>query len=139
MSGYEFATGEYRLRLIRGGLPHWASVTVAVQTSSTNAVVIGTAPFAWRLDAYGPFAYRLDTDTEAIDEAVDGVQRALDALPANGGSFLAVVVAITTANVDTLPGDVRYAAGHALWRAVGHERADVREVVRGRLVFPDTC
>lgn len=139
MSGHEFATGEYRLRLIRGGMPHWASVTVAAQRSSTNAVVLGTAPFAWRLDAYGPFAYRLDTDSEAMDEAVDGAQRALDALPADSGSFLAVVVAIQTSTVDTLPGDVRYAAGHALWSAVGHQRDDVREVVRGRLVFPDTC
>ncbi len=139
MSGHEFATGEYRLRLIRGGLPHWASVTVAAQRSSTNAVVAGTAPFGWRLDVYGPYAYRLDTDSEAIDEAVDGVQQALDALPTDSGSFLAVVATIQTATVDTLPGDVRYAAGHALWNAVGHPQADVREVVRGRLVFPDSC
>lgn len=137
MSGYEFATGEYRLRLIRGGLPHWATVTVAAQRSPTNAVVVGTAPFAWRLDAYGPFAYRLDTDTEAIDEAIDGVRRALDVLPADSGSFLAVVVAIRMSNTDTWPGDVRYAAGHALWRAVGHQRTDSRDISEGRLVFPD--
>lgn len=137
MAGHEFATGEYRLRLMSGGLPHWASVTVAAQRSSTNAVVVGTAPFAWRLDAYGPFTYHLDTDSEAIDEAVDGAQRALEALPAGSGAFFAVVTSIQTSNVDTFPGDVRYAAGHALWRAVGHSRTDAREVSDGRLVFPD--
>ncbi|MFI2486980.1 hypothetical protein ACH47X_08730 [Promicromonospora kroppenstedtii] len=112
-------------------------MTVAAQRSSTNAVVVGTAPFAWRLDAYGPFAYRLDTDTEEIDEAVDGVRRALDVLPGDSGSFLVVVVAVQTSNVDTWPGDVRYAAGQALWSAVGHQRTDSRKISEGRLVFPD--
>ncbi|MFJ3405230.1 hypothetical protein [Promicromonospora sp. NPDC090134] len=132
-----FAVGEYRLRRVHDRLFHYAHVVVAAQHATTNTVSAGTAPFAWRLDAYGPFAYALDTDAGLIDEAVDGAERALAALPAGSGAFFAVVTSIRTSNVDTLPGDVRYAAGHALWRAVGHERADAREVSGGRLVFPD--
>lgn len=137
ISGHEFTAGEYRLIRVRDGVFHYAAVSVAARVASSNAVVVGTAPFAWRLDAYGPFANRLTTDTDEVDEAVDGVRHALAALPIGSGSFHVVVASIRTSMVDTLPGDVAYAAGHALWRAIGHERADVREVRAGRLVFPD--
>ncbi|MFD7022409.1 hypothetical protein [Promicromonospora sukumoe] len=136
MTGSSFVVGEYRLRHMHHKLVHYAHVVVAARPATTNAVSAGTAPFAWRLDSYGPFAYALDTDTELVDEAVDGAKRALDAL-SGGAAFFAVVTSIQTSNVDTFPGDVRYAAGHALWRAVGHPRTDAREVRDGRLVFPD--
>ena len=137
MTGPLFAVGEYRLRRVHDRLFHYAHVVVAAQRATTNAVSAGTAPFAWRLDAYGPYAYSLDTDVGLIDEAVDGAEQALAALPTGSSAFFAVVTSILTSNVDTFPGDVRYAAGHALWRAVGHQPTDAREVRSGRLVFPD--
>lgn len=137
MTDPSFAVGEYRLRHVHDRLFHYAHVVVAAQRATTNAVSVGTAPFAWRLDVYGPHAYALDTDVALIEEAVDGAEQALAALPAGSGAFFAVVTSIQTSNVDTLPGDVRYAAGHALWRAVGHEQVDAREIGGGRLVFPD--
>ncbi|MFE7505200.1 hypothetical protein [Promicromonospora sp. NPDC057488] len=137
MNDPSFAVGEYRLRRVHDRLFHYAHVVVAAQRATTNTVSAGTAPFAWRLDAYGTHAYALDTDTALVEEAVDGAEQALAALPAGSDAFFAVVTSIQTSNVDTFPGDVRYAAGHALWRAVGHQRADAREVSEGRLVFPD--
>lgn len=130
--GYQ--VGTYRIALVNGGTPHFAEVTVAVSMTMHPAVVVpGTAPFAWRRNAYGPYAYALDTDVVHLGEALDGARSALRV------ASLAVLVVVTEirVSVDTLPGDVCYAAGHALWQAVGVDRSALRAVTRGRLVFPD--
>lgn len=130
--GYQEAT--YRLVHVNGGTLHFAKVTVAVRTTMHSATVVpGTAPFAWRKNAYGAYAYALDTDADHLAEALDGARRALCVA---SGDVLAVVTEIST-SVDTLPGDVRYAAGHALWRALGLDRPAQKAVRRGQLVFPD--
>lgn len=130
--GYQEAT--YRLTHVNGGTFHFAKVTVAVRTTTHAATAVpGTAPFAWRKDAYGPYAYALDTDADHLAEALDGARLALSVA---SHDVLAVVTEIST-SVDTLPGDVRYAAGHALWRAVGLDRPALWAVRRGQLVFPD--
>jgi hypothetical protein len=130
--GYHEAT--YRLAHISSGTLHFARVTVAVRKTIHPATVVqGAAPFAWRKDAYGPYAYALDTDVDHLAEALDGAQLALRVASLD---VRAVVTEIKT-NVDTLPGDVRYAAGHALWRAVVLDRPALRAVRRGQLVFPD--
>lgn len=130
--GYQEAT--YRLAHVNGGTLHFAKVTVAVRTTMhPTTVVPGAAPFAWRKDAYGPYAYALDTDADHLAEALDGARLALRVA---SGDVLAVVTEIST-SVDTVPGDVRYAAGHALWRAIGVDRPALWAVRRGQLVFPD--
>ncbi|WP_419703516.1 hypothetical protein [Promicromonospora sp. NFX87] len=130
--GFQEAT--YRLAHVDGGALHFAKVTVAVSTTTHAATVVpGTAPFAWRKSAYGPYAYALDTDVDHLAEALDGARLALRVVSRD---VLAVVTEICT-NVDTWPGDVRYAAGHALWRAVGVDRPALCVVRKGLLVFPD--
>lgn len=130
--GYQVAT--YRLTHVDGRALHFAKVTVAVRTTTQPATVVpGAAPFAWRKDVYGPYAYALDTDEAHLAEALDGARLALRVASRD---VLAVVTEIGT-SVDTLPGDVRYAAGHALRRAVGVDRPALCVVRRGQLVFPD--
>lgn len=130
--GYQEAT--YRLVHVDGGALHFAKVTVAVCTTMHPATVVpGAAPFAWRKGVYGPYAYALDTDADHLAEALDGARLALGVL---SREVLAVVTEISV-SVDTLPGDVRYAAGHALWRAIGVDRPALCTVSGGRLVFPD--
>jgi hypothetical protein len=130
--GYQVAT--YRLAHVDGGTFHFAKVTVAVRTTMQPATVVpGAAPFAWRKNAYGPYAYALDTDADHLAEALDGARLALGVAPRD---VLAVVTEIST-SVDTPPGDIRYAAGHALWRALGVDRPVLGAVRRGQLVFPD--
>lgn len=130
--GYQEAT--YRLANVNGGAFHFAKVTVAVRTTMHPATVVpGAAPFAWRKDVYGPYAYALDTDAGHLAEALDGARLALGFASRD---VLAVVTEVST-SVDTLPCDVRYAAGHALWRAVGVDRPALSAVRRGQLVFPD--
>jgi hypothetical protein len=130
--GYQEAT--YRLVHVNGGTLHFAKVTVAVRTTAHPATVVpGAGPFAWRKNAYGPYAYALDTDADHLAEALDGARLALRVA---SGDVLAVVTEIST-SVDTVPGDVRYAAGHALWRALGLDRPAQKAVRRGQLVFPD--
>jgi hypothetical protein len=130
--GYQEAT--YRLVHVDGGALHFAKVTVAVRTTTQPVnVVPGAAPFAWRKDVHGPYAYALDTDADHLAEALDGARLALRVAFRD---VLAVVTEICT-SVDTWPGDVRYAAGHALWRAVGVDRPALCVVRKGRLVLPD--
>lgn len=73
----------------------------------------------------------VDPDQDVLADAEPVV-----ALCVASGDVLAVVTEIST-SVDTLPGDVRYAAGHALWRALGLDRPAQKAVRRGQLVFPD--
>jgi hypothetical protein len=109
-------------------------VTVAACTTTHPATAVpGAAPFAWRKDTYGPYAYALDTDADHLAEALDGARLALRVAARD---VLAVVTEIII-SVDTLPGDVRYAAGHALWRAIGVDRTAPWAVRNGQLVFPD--
>jgi hypothetical protein len=130
--GYQEAT--YRLVHVDGGALHFAKVTVAVCTTTQPATVVpGAAPFAWRKDVYGSYAYALDTDADQLAEAIDGARVALGVASRD---VLAVVTEVCT-SVDTWPGDVRYAAGHALWRAIGVDRPAPCAVRRGQLVFPD--
>jgi hypothetical protein len=104
--GYQEAT--YRLVHVDGGALHFAKVTVAVRTMMQPAtVVLGAAPFAWRKDVYGPYAYALDTDADHLAEALDGARLALRVA---SHDVLAVVTEICT-SIDTWPGDVRYAQG----------------------------
>jgi hypothetical protein len=130
--GFQEAT--YRLVHVNGGTLHFAKVTVAVHTTTQPATVVpGAAPFAWRKDVYGAYAYALDTDADHLAEALDGARLALRVAFRD---VLAVVTEICT-SVDTWPGDVRYAAGHALWQAVGVDRPALCVVRKGRLVLPD--
>lgn len=130
--GFQEAT--YRLAHVDGGALHFAKVTVAVSTTTHSTTVVpGAAPFAWRKDVYGPYAYALDTDADHLAEALDGSRLALRVASRD---VLAVVTEISV-SVNTFPGDVRYAAGHALWRTIGEDRPALCAVREGQLVYPD--
>ncbi|MFD9688532.1 hypothetical protein ACFXPX_05840 [Kitasatospora sp. NPDC059146] len=55
------------------------------------------------------------------EEARDGARYALMRLPEEARGVLVSVVEIVTAPADTGPGDVKFAAAHAVWRALGRE------------------
>lgn len=134
MDDDSFQEATYRLAHVDGGALHFAKVTVAVGTTTHSATVVpGAAPFAWRKGVYGPYPYALDTDADHLAEALDGSRLAMRVASRD---VLAVVTEISV-SVDTWPGDVRYAAGHALWRAVGVDRPALCVVRKGQLVFPD--
>jgi hypothetical protein len=93
----------------------------------------GSSPVRVAQGRLCPYAYALDTDADHLAEALDGSRLALRVASRD---VLAVVTEISV-SVDTFPGDVRYAAGHALWRAVGVDRPALCAVRGGQLVFPD--
>ncbi|PSL00252.1 hypothetical protein CLV63_102379 [Murinocardiopsis flavida] len=103
----------------------YADVTVRAEPAVRNEAVVSGAAFAWRLDVYGPGAsYGEPYDNDAIAEARDGVRYALAVLSAGADPVRVEVTRIVDRLVDTGPGDVKFAAAHAVWRALGHEPAD---------------
>ncbi|MDX2622697.1 hypothetical protein PV356_24720 [Streptomyces sp. WI03-5b] len=53
-------------------------------------------------------------------EARDGAWYALRELPVDVRSLLVEITEIAVAPADTGPGDVKFAAAHAVWQALGH-------------------
>ncbi|GAA3741407.1 hypothetical protein HDA32_002492 [Spinactinospora alkalitolerans] len=118
--------------------PVYASVTVRVVPADGDEVEVGDEAFAWRLEAYGPHAcYGAPYDADLIAEAEEGAHYALARLPAGVGPVRVQVVDVRERPVDTGPGQVKFAAAHAVWRALGHEPADPPTVTAGgEVVFP---
>ncbi|MDP4501364.1 hypothetical protein [Nonomuraea turcica] len=129
----------FRLARYVSGLGHWAEVTVHVTLADQAEVVVGEEAFAWLYRVYGPDA---TTQGPAFDEvkkeAVDGVRHALQALSAGAQPVRVLITEIHDTPVDTNEGDVKFAAAHAVWQALGHEpehRPWIRE--DGVVVFPE--
>ena len=81
---------------------------------------MGPDLFGWRDQAYGCRAGTGRTDDQKIQaEALEGAWYALTQLPQEARGVRASLVEIVTSPVDTGPGDVKFAAAHAVWQAVG--------------------
>lgn len=114
---------EFRLARIVEGCPHWAEVVVDVRPAAQDAVLVGDDPYGWRRDVYGPDAWIGGPEDEGmVAEAVEGASHALVENP--GAPHEVTVVAVRNSNVDTCPGDVRFAAVHATAEALGYAPAD---------------
>lgn len=112
----------FRLARYVGGRGHWAEVTVHITPADQSDIVVGEEAFAWLYRVYGPNA---TTQGPAYDEikaeAVDGTRYALQALPAEAQSVRVLITEIRDMPVDTNEGDVKFAAAHAVWQALGHD------------------
>ncbi|MER7671658.1 hypothetical protein ABTY61_24810 [Kitasatospora sp. NPDC096128] len=98
--------GAYRLRRQTSRWARFAEVAVHVAVAAEPGV---------RMDA------GLVEEEGLREEAREGVWYALMRLPEEDRGVLVSVVDIVTAPADTGPGDVKFAAAHAVWRAVGRE------------------
>lgn len=131
--------GTFRLARHVSGLGHWAEITVHVTSADRAEVVVREGAFAWLHRAYGPNATTQGPAFgEVKKEAVEGVRYALQALPAEAQPMRVLITEIHHTPVDTNEGDVKFAAAHAVWQALGHEpehRPWVSE--NGVVIFPE--
>lgn len=104
-----------------------------MRPAAENAVLAGDDPYGWRRDVYGPDAWIGGPEDEGmVAEAVDGAEHAL--AEHAGGPHEVTVLSIRNSNVDTCPGDVRFAAVHATAQALGFTPADTPVT---RLIKPE--
>ncbi|MEU7095281.1 hypothetical protein [Kitasatospora aureofaciens] len=119
MSGVE---GSYKLLRQTSRWARFARVTVSGETSAEPAVQVGADVFGWRVRSYGPTVGAVQVGDEQFRaEALDGVRYALARLPEESRGLSVSVVEIVTSPVDTGPGDVKFAAAHAVWAMVGRQ------------------
>jgi hypothetical protein len=85
---------------------HWARATVSVEGAPQNGVAVADTAFAWR--EYPPGPYGEDLSSEPIEDAP----------------------------VDTGPGDVKLAAAHATWAALGFVPNEPPWLSKDGPVFP---
>lgn len=107
--------GEYWLkRYVR--VLHWARVHVAAAPADSPQVQVAPSACTWLTVPYGPGAVtQVPPDFKAAAES--GAMLAL----AQASQPLAVTVTtIEFTAADTTPDDVRLAAAHAVWQAIGH-------------------
>ncbi|MFH9350862.1 hypothetical protein [Kitasatospora sp. NPDC017646] len=117
----------------------FARVRVQVTPADHTGVEVGPDPFGWRRPLYGPEAWACGYDDDLRAEAVSGVRYAWERLAGpDRPQVLVVITEIVERAADTGPGDVRFAAAHALWEAVGVEPS-VRPYLAedGPPVFPE--
>ncbi|UIX33159.1 hypothetical protein [Streptomyces sp. GQFP] len=108
--------GSHRLRRQTNRWARFAEVSVRLTPAASAGVVVCADVFAWRRSAVVDGA----GDAGAAVEARVGAWYALRELPDGARSFLVEITEIVTASADTGPGDVKFAAAHAVWRALEH-------------------
>jgi hypothetical protein len=69
-------------------------------------------------------------------EAIAGAEDALGKVPDGRPQYRVTVTKIQDAPVDTGPGDVKLAAAHALWAALGFVPSEIPEIGKDGPVFP---
>ncbi len=85
---------------------------------------MGGDVFGRRSQAYGRLNDTSHTDDHEVQaEALEGAWYALMQLPEEARGVRVSLVGIVTSPVDTGPGDVKFAAAHAVWQAVGRQPA----------------
>jgi hypothetical protein len=129
--------GTFRLRRQTNRWARFADVTVEVTLSEVPEVVVGDDTFGWRRAVYGPDAWPYPYDDDLRREAAEGARYALERLHGPSPRVRVVITEIIDRLVDTGPGDVKFAAAHAVWRAMGREPAELPHIDQdGTPVFP---
>ncbi|MFF9643331.1 hypothetical protein [Kitasatospora aureofaciens] len=114
--------GSYKLLRQTSRWARFAQVTVSGEASAEPAVQVGEDVFGWHVRSYGPTVGAVQVGDEQFRaEALDGVRYALARLPEESRRLSVSVVEIVTSPVDTGPGDVKFAAAHAVWAMVGRQ------------------
>ncbi|GAA1227356.1 hypothetical protein GCM10009665_17350 [Kitasatospora nipponensis] len=114
--------GKHRLIRQTSRWARFAQVTVRGAAAAEPEVLLGLNLFRWRDESYGHLAGTSRTDDQQIEvEALEGAWYALMQLPEEARGVRVSVVEIVTSPVDTGPGDVKFAAAHAVWQAVGRQ------------------
>jgi hypothetical protein len=129
--------GTFRLRRQTSRWARFAEVTVEVTLSEEPEVMVGDDTFGWRRAVYGPDAWPYPYDDGLRREAEAGARYALQRLPGPSPRVRVVITEIIDRLVDTGPGDVKFAAAHAVWHAMGREPAELPRIDQdGTPVFP---
>lgn len=114
--------GTHRLLRQTSRWARFAQVTVHGAAATEPEVHIAADVLGWRGQSPGTALRAGHADDQRIRaEAREGAWYALMRLPEEARGVLVSVVEIVTAPADTGPGDVKFAAAHAVWQAVGHE------------------
>ena len=85
------------------------------EASAEPAVQVGADVFGWRVRSYGSTVGAVQVGDEQFRA------EALARLPEESRGLSVSVVEIVTSPVDTGPGDVKFAAAHAVWAMVGRQ------------------
>lgn len=108
--------GIFRLRRQTNRWARFAEVSVRLEPAASAGVVVRADAFRWghlaAVDGAG--------DARAVVEAREGAWYALRELPAGVRGLLVEITEIALAPADTGPGDVKFAAAHAVWVASGY-------------------
>ncbi|MDX2853740.1 hypothetical protein [Actinacidiphila glaucinigra] len=114
--------GKYRLQRQTRRRARFAQVTVHGEPAGEPGVEMGIDVFGWRGTSYGTAVRAHGAGDERIQaEAREGAWYALMRLPVSARGVLVSIVEIVTAPADTGPGDVKFAAAHAVWQALGRK------------------
>ena len=113
--------GTFRLQRQTSRWARFAQVTVEVTRYDEPSVRLGDDTFGWRRAVYGPDAWPGPHDDELRREAAEGAWYALKQLGSPPPRLLVSVTEIVERTADTGPGDVKFAAVHAVWQAVGQD------------------
>jgi hypothetical protein len=117
--------GTFRLQRQTSRWARFAQVTVEVIPCDADPdVVIGADVFGWRRALYGPDAWPYPYDDDLRLEAMQGARYALEQVANPRPQVRVVIREILERTADTGPGDVKFAAAHAVWRAINREPAD---------------
>lgn len=115
----------------------FAQVTVEVTRCNEPTVRLGDDVFGWRRAVYSPDAWPCPYDDELRREASEGAGYALKRIASPTPQVLVFVTEIVERTADTGPGDVKFAAAYAVWRAIGQEPMDPPYIDQeGVPVFP---
>ncbi|NDU74413.1 hypothetical protein GWI34_17500 [Actinomadura sp. DSM 109109] len=116
--------GTFRLLRQTSRWAHFAEVTVEVAPAHQPDVAVGADTFGWRREVYGPDAWPYPHDDDLQREAAEGAWYALRHLPEPTPQVRVLITKIIERPADTGPGDVKFAAAHAVWRAIGQQPAE---------------
>ncbi|MFF3002190.1 hypothetical protein ACFVTF_05195 [Kitasatospora sp. NPDC057940] len=107
--------GTYTLRRQTNRWARFAEVSVRLVPVASAGIAVRTAVFGRN----GSAVVDDTRDPGAEAEAREGVRYALRELPVGIRGWQVEITGIVIAPADTGPGDVKFAAAHAVWQALG--------------------
>ena len=123
--------GEYWLKRYARVL-HWARVRVVAVPAASPQVQVSPDACLWLTEQYGPDAVTtVPSDFKAAAES-----GAVLALTQASQPLAVTVTTIGFAPADTTPDDVKFAAAHAVWQAIGHAPASPPFIDADGVHFP---
>jgi len=125
--------GTYRFFRQIFGRGHFAEVKVSLVPADQSSVVVAEDTFGW-LTAMYPATDVSSSHDDLRGEAIDGVRYAVRDV---GRSFAVIITKIVYTVADTGPGDMKFAAAHAVWQALGQPARRPPSIEESGVQFPD--